>query len=115
MLPRYRSTARETQRLLSMARSPIFANFNQALAGLQTVRAFRNGAIFTRNNYALLERRTRPQLCQMHANKWLTTRLELMGNLLVVGVAILIVLEKEYFHSASRDFASLSGNCIIIW
>eukprot|EP01050_Picozoa_sp_SAG11_P008241 SAG11_NODE_717_length_7606_cov_5.968563_4_plen_403_part_00 len=40
----FRSTTRELQRLESVSRAPIFAQFSETLAGVQTIRAYRDGA-----------------------------------------------------------------------
>ena len=55
----YIATSRELKRLDSLAMSPIFGHFSESLAGLLTLRAFRQQAHFTQMNHSKLDHSNR--------------------------------------------------------
>jgi hypothetical protein len=50
----YIATSRELKRLDSLAMSPIFSAFAEVVAGLPTIRAFRQQDLFTQRSQAML-------------------------------------------------------------
>ena len=55
-------------------------NFNQALDGLETIRAYRSAAHFQAENCERIRRNARPQFLQWAANKWLGVRLQVLAG-----------------------------------
>ena len=73
----------------SISFSPIFSHFSGVLAGLVTVRAFRQTPAFALRNVALLNQSNRCWWPLQVANRWLATRLETLGVLLTFITAVL--------------------------
>ena len=86
----YISTSRELKRLDSLAMSPIFSHFSETLQGLAVVRAFRSQGTFMEKNKYLLNESNKcfwPIQC---VNRWLSVRLELLGNFIVLCSAVVV-------------------------
>ncbi|KAF8074805.1 multidrug resistance-associated ABC transporter [Lyophyllum atratum] len=85
----YLATSRELKRLDAVSRSPIFAWFSESLAGLSTIRAFNQQPLFI---YEIRRRIDRNQICYLPSisvNRWLAVRLEFVGALIILIVAML--------------------------
>lgn len=91
----YRPTSRDLQRLESMSRSPIFAQFSETLAGVSTLRAFNKQLTFINQNVGRLDNSSACYYHMMACNRWLQCRLELLGNLILFVAAILIVIGRS--------------------
>ncbi|SPQ98048.1 unnamed protein product (mitochondrion) [Plasmodiophora brassicae] len=88
----YRSTSRELKRLDALMRSPLYAQFSETLNGLATIRAYREEVAFVGRHRALLDADNRPQFCQIAIQRWLSLRLETIGNLMVLAASLSCVL-----------------------
>jgi ABC-type multidrug transport system fused ATPase/permease subunit len=66
----YIPTSRELQRLESVTRSPIYANFSETLNGIVTVRAYRLGGHFTKLSDRMMEVNAAAYLTQKLAQMW---------------------------------------------
>jgi ABC-type multidrug transport system fused ATPase/permease subunit len=84
----YATSAREVQRLQSIARSPILQEVTEMVAGLATVRAFRKGPELQRRVASLIDRQARAIRCSSTMRAWLTLRLEALGAVVVLGVGV---------------------------
>jgi ABC-type multidrug transport system fused ATPase/permease subunit len=87
----YRATARELQRLDSIARSPVFAHFSETLAGIGTIRAFEQSARFARQNEFLVNEHARISYTVIAGSSWLTVRLDSISAFVSFSVAVIIV------------------------
>ncbi|KAG6828729.1 hypothetical protein H0H92_006917 [Tricholoma furcatifolium] len=87
----YLATSRELKRLDAVSRSPIFAWFSESLAGLSTIRAFNQQSIFISANQRRIDRNQMCYLPSIAVNRWLAVRLEFVGALIIVIVALLAV------------------------
>ncbi|MFZ9521699.1 MAG: ABC transporter transmembrane domain-containing protein, partial [Silvanigrellaceae bacterium] len=79
----FRVTSREVKRLESISRSPVYAHFSESLAGASVIRAFERGEIFTRESIRRFEGNQRAFYTMISLNRWLGTRLEFIGSMLV--------------------------------
>ena len=84
----YIAASREVKRLDSLAASPIFGGFGEALAGLTTLRAFGVGPRAAAAQRARLDAATRTHWPLMCLNRWLSVRLELLGTAVVFCAAV---------------------------
>ncbi|XP_071805798.1 ATP-binding cassette sub-family C member 9-like [Asterias amurensis] len=86
------ATSRELQRLDSTSKSPIFAFFSESLGGLSTIRAYGDGKRFYKTLIKRIDTNLGPYLYLQAANRWLATRLDLIGSLFVLlaGLSTLI-------------------------
>ena len=92
----YRESARELKRLTSIARSPIFAHFNETVTSLTTVRAFAQQQRLTHKNHKNNDDFGRAMLSQNMCMRWLSIRLNSMST----GLSALCVAARCVVHSA---------------
>ena len=59
----FRQVSRETKRLESIARSPVYSQYSETLGGLQTIRAFGKGPEFQKNFDSILDSNTQTTYC----------------------------------------------------
>ncbi|KAL1745932.1 P-loop containing nucleoside triphosphate hydrolase protein [Schizophyllum fasciatum] len=85
----YLATSRELKRLDAVSRSPIFAWFSESLAGLPTIRAFRQERVFIIANQQRIDRNQMCYLPSVSVNRWLQVRLEGIGAAIIFLVALL--------------------------
>ncbi|KZT03607.1 multidrug resistance-associated ABC transporter [Laetiporus sulphureus 93-53] len=84
----YRRSSVETKRLDSILRSWLYAAYAETLTGLSTVRAFGEESHFVRKTEKGLDLENRAYYMVIAIQQWLATRLDLLGNLLVLGIAL---------------------------
>lgn len=84
----YRNSSRELKRLESLARSPLYAQFSETLTGLPTIRAFHQQSRFVACNVARLNTHNQAAFAQLAIQRWLGIRLESVGNLIILCVAL---------------------------
>lgn len=91
----YRNVARELKRLESVSRSPIYSHFSETLGGLPVIRSFKRMSSFQVEN----ERRVDDNLSVFDAlkaiDRWLSVRLELLGNFVVLAAAALTITSSS--------------------
>jgi ABC-type multidrug transport system fused ATPase/permease subunit len=87
--------ARETKRLESTAKSPIFEHFTQALLGVSTIRAFEKKDEYIRKMFFNLDRHARTIYFLAIYKRWLALRLLAVGAIFATMVAALIVAFKQ--------------------
>jgi ABC-type multidrug transport system fused ATPase/permease subunit len=108
----YVATSRELQRLDSVSRSPIFANFSETLAGVTLIRAFR-GAVgrFEAKNEALMNANQAAYYVNTSSNRWLAVRLETIGTIITTSSAFFAVLGAITSSADRTDptFPALAG------
>merc|ERR1719440_610419 len=127
----YRASSRELQRLEGIAKTPIYSEFSEALAGLSTIRAYKHESTFCDKNAKNLEKQLRVLLCLQAASAWLSLRLGLIGssivacvvfaavaypgllNPAVVGMAINYSLNvTDALNSLLQTFTNAEGNLV---
>nr|XP_034896796.1 ABC transporter C family member 2-like isoform X3 [Populus alba] len=90
----YQSTAREVKRLDSITRSPVYAQFGEALNGLSTIRAYKAYDRMARINGKSMDNNVRYTLVNMGANRWLAIRLETLGGIMIWFTATFAVMQN---------------------
>ncbi len=101
----FRPASREGQRLDSITRSPVFAQFSETLAGVAVIRAFGAERRFERSLLGALETNSRTFYTLVSANRWLGTRIETLGAGVVAAAAIASVATTS---SLGAGFVGLS-------
>ena len=109
----FRAVSRETKRLESISRSPVYSHFSETLGGLSTIRAYGENATFISDFESKLDVSTQAGYCIKAGDRWLSVRLELIGAS-IAGVAAVfstnVVLSNGMSSvSASSSYASLAG------
>ncbi|KAI9689553.1 MAG: hypothetical protein M1822_010204 [Bathelium mastoideum] len=90
----YLRTSRELKRLDSTTRSPIYAQFQESLSGISTIRAYRQQKRFAQDNQWRVDANLRAYYPSTTANRWLAVRLEFIGSVIILtsaGLAIVAV------------------------
>ncbi|XP_062162854.1 ABC transporter C family member 12-like isoform X2 [Alnus glutinosa] len=90
----YQSTSREVKRLDSITRSPVYAQFGEALNGLSTIRAYKAYDRMANINGKSMDNNIRFTLVNTSSNRWLTIRLETLGGLMIWLTATFAVLQN---------------------
>ncbi|KAM0753983.1 ABC transporter [Meredithblackwellia eburnea MCA 4105] len=96
----YRESAREIKRLDNLLRSGLYAHFSESLAGLATVRAFRETERFKKDNENFIDIENRAYYLTVINQRWLAIRLDLIGSLLTLFVALLSVGQRYSINSS---------------
>lgn len=109
----YRRSTRELQRLDSVTKSPIFAHIGQTLSGLATVRAYEVEWKFIDENERRIDVNTRAFLLLNLVNRWLGVRLEFLGTIVTVAVAILVIPSTSSDSGTSSREAAARGGLIL--
>jgi len=98
-------TARELQRLESVARSPMVSHFSETILGLVTIRAFSRSPLFHARSLFLLDLNLRPQMLGQEARRWLDQRLEMVNILVQFFTAAFCIIAR---NSISPQYAGLA-------
>ncbi|THU71177.1 hypothetical protein C4D60_Mb08t32790 [Musa balbisiana] len=104
----YQSTAREVKRLDSITRSPVYAQFSEALNGLSTIRAYKAYDRMASINGKSMDNNVRFTLVNMSANRWLAIRLETLGGIMIWFTATFAVMQNQRAEN-QKAFASTMG------
>lgn len=109
----FREVSRETKRIESISRSPVFAHFSETLGGLGTIQAYDEASRFISNFEVKVDSNTQATYNNRCADRWLSTRLEILGAF-IAGLAAVFAC-SVVSHNAftitedSRNFASIAG------
>lgn len=87
----FRKTNTTVARLESISRSPIYADFNQALTGLNTIRAYGDEQRFINTLENRVDRNTIAAVTQQIAGQWLAVRLDFLGSVITFFIALLAI------------------------
>nr|AXN55887.1 ABC transporter C family member 2 [Crocus sativus] len=104
----YQSTAREVKRLDSITRSPVYAQFGEALNGLSTIRAYKAYDRMAAINGKSMDNNIRYTLVNMGGNRWLAIRLETLGGIMIWLTATFAVMQNQRAEN-QQAFASTMG------
>ncbi|XP_022762662.1 ABC transporter C family member 12-like isoform X1 [Durio zibethinus] len=104
----YQSTSREVKRLDSITRSPIYAQFGEALNGLSSIRAYKAYDRVANVNGKSMDNNIRFTLANTSSNRWLAIRLETLGGLMIWLTATFAVLQNGRAEDQAA-FASTMG------
>lgn len=96
------------KRLDSITRSPVYAQFAEALNGLSTIRAYKAYDRMTSINGKSMDNNVRYTLVNMSANRWLGIRLETLGGIMIFFTASFAVMENQRAEN-QKAFASTMG------
>lgn len=80
-----------------MTSSPIFSHFAESLSGMATIRAFSHQRRFIRTSNRHVDLNQRVWWAMIAANRWMSVRMELCGNLVVLFAAVIGVASRASF------------------
>ncbi|KAM6551931.1 hypothetical protein CsatB_001739 [Cannabis sativa] len=104
----YQNTSREVKRLDSITRSPVYAQFGEALNGLSTIRAYKVCDRIAYVNGKSMDNNTRFALADMASTSWLFIRLETLGGIMIWFTASFAVLQNGRAENQA-ELASVMG------
>lgn len=90
----YRASAREVKRFESVQRSHVFAKFGEGLSGVASIRAYGLRARFVGELRAAIDEMNAAYYLTFSNQRWLSIRLDMIGNALVFTVGILVVTSR---------------------
>lgn len=91
----YVSTSRQLMRLESSLRTPIFLQFNETYFGVPVIQAFDAMEMFLKRIYRKIDENTSIYHMSIAAARWLSIRLECLGNLVVLITMLSCVILRE--------------------
>ncbi|KAI6710055.1 ABC transporter [Diplocarpon mali] len=90
----YRASAREMKRFESVLRSNVFAKFSEGLSGTACIRAYGVKDKFVVNLRDAIDEMNSAYYLTFANQRWLSTRLDVIGNLLVFITGLLVVTSR---------------------
>lgn len=105
----YRNTARELKRIDSISRSPVYAHFSESLEGITIIRSYLRQKLFQRKNEIKLEDNISAYFSLKAVDRWLSVRLELLGNVIVFLSAMLVTLTQSRAGSSGLSLNNALG------
>ncbi|KAI9818105.1 MAG: hypothetical protein M1827_000730 [Pycnora praestabilis] len=90
----YRASAREMKRHEAVQRSVVFARFGEALSGTACIRAYGVQDRFVETIREAIDDMDGPYYLTFANQRWLSVRLDTIGNLLVLTTGILVVTSR---------------------
>ena len=90
----YRASAREVKRIESVKRSFVFARFGEGVSGVASIRAYGLQKRFTADLRHVLDDMNSAYYLTFSNQRWLSLRLDAIGNVLVFVTGILVVTSR---------------------
>ncbi|KAJ9652888.1 ATP-binding cassette transporter yor1 [Neophaeococcomyces mojaviensis] len=90
----YRASARELKRHESVLRSVVFARFSESVSGVASIRAYGLQKYFQNRIRDAVDQMDSAYFLTFANQRWLSTRLDLIGNLLVLTTGVLVVTDR---------------------
>ncbi|CAG8981562.1 hypothetical protein HYALB_00013680 [Hymenoscyphus albidus] len=90
----YRASAREMKRFESVLRSNVFAKFSEGISGTACIRAYGLKDRFIVDIRDSIDEMNSAYFLTFANQRWLSTRLDIIGNLLVLVTGILVVTSR---------------------
>ncbi|KAM6146342.1 multidrug resistance-associated protein 1-like [Phoenicopterus ruber ruber] len=97
----YIASSRQIRRLAGASHSPVISHFSETLVGRSTVRAFGHQERFIRKNNDVVYENLVYFYNNVISNRWLSVRLEFLGNLMVFFAALFVVLAGNTVSSST--------------
>uniref|UniRef100_A0A8C4UKD4 Multidrug resistance-associated protein 1-like n=1 Tax=Falco tinnunculus TaxID=100819 RepID=A0A8C4UKD4_FALTI len=115
----YIASSRQIRRLAGASHSPVISHFSETLAGRSTIRAFGHQGRFIRRNNDVVYENLVYFYNNVISNRWLSVRLEFLGNLMVFFAALFVVLAGNTVSSStvglSISYALNVSNSLNFW
>ncbi|NXN65147.1 MRP1 protein, partial [Himantopus himantopus] len=97
----YIASSRQIRRLAGASHSPVISHFSETLVGRSTIRAFGHQERFIRKNNDVVYENLVYFYNNVISNRWLSVRLEFLGNLMVFFAALFVVLAGNTLSSST--------------
>ncbi|CCU77293.1 ABC transporter/ABC Transporter [Blumeria hordei DH14] len=90
----YRASSRELKRIEAILRSHVFAKFSEGLSGTACIRAYGTQSQFFEGLQASIDNMNSAYYLTFANQRWLSTRLDIIGNFLILVAGALIVSSR---------------------
>ncbi|KAJ1419431.1 P-loop containing nucleoside triphosphate hydrolase protein [Ochromonadaceae sp. CCMP2298] len=101
----FTGTNTAVSRLEAISRSPIYADFSQALSGMTTIRAYADSERFINGLEDGVDSNSVANMTQQAASQWLAIRLDLIGASISFFIAVLAVAVPGFIPPGSLGLA----------
>ncbi|PSS10701.1 hypothetical protein M430DRAFT_145791 [Amorphotheca resinae ATCC 22711] len=101
----YLRSSRDLKRLESVQRSPLFQQFGETLSGITTIRAYGDEKRFIRDNMLRINTHNRPFIYLWAANRWLSFRIDVIGDLVAFFAGAFVVLSIGRIDAGSAGLS----------
>uniref|UniRef100_A0A8C0IA39 Multidrug resistance-associated protein 1-like n=1 Tax=Bubo bubo TaxID=30461 RepID=A0A8C0IA39_BUBBB len=98
---RYIASSRQIRRLAGASHSPVISHFSETLVGRSTIRAFGHQERFIRKHNDVVYENLVYFYNNVISNRWLSVRLEFLGNLMVFFAALFVALAGNTVSSST--------------
>lgn len=105
----FRNVSREVKRFDSITKSPVFAHFSETLNGLSVIRAYGLAGIFAKAHEDRVADNVAAWYTLRSCDRWLSIRLETLGNVVVLAAALLAAGTAVSVSRAEGGSAGLAG------
>ncbi|KAL1498078.1 hypothetical protein ABEB36_008934 [Hypothenemus hampei] len=90
----YVATSRQLKRLESVSQSPIYSFFGETVSGVPAIRAYGQETRFIKESEHKVDLNQTCYYPSIISNRWLSVRLEMIGNCIILFAALFAVLGK---------------------
>lgn len=101
----YLRSSRDLKRIESVQRSPLFQQFGETLSGITTIRAYGDERRFIRDNMLRINTHSRPFIYLWAANRWLSFRIDVIGDLVAFFAGAFVVLSIGKIDAGSAGLS----------
>ncbi|XP_053205975.1 ATP-binding cassette sub-family C member 3-like isoform X2 [Panonychus citri] len=101
----YIASSRQLRRIESITRSPIYSHFSETVTGSTVIRSYAASERFIHECYRRVDMNHSSLFLNIGASRWLSIRLELLGNLIVTCVAFAAVISRGSSTAGSTGLA----------
>jgi ABC-type multidrug transport system fused ATPase/permease subunit len=91
----YVATSRQLRRMESSTRSPIYSWFGESVSGIATIKAYGLQEKFIDEIEKKVDENSKTMEPNFTTNRWLSIRLEMLGNLIILSAALLAVIGRD--------------------
>ncbi|KAK3432700.1 hypothetical protein EUGRSUZ_D00224 [Eucalyptus grandis] len=103
----YQTTSREVKRLDSITRSPIYAQFGEALNGMSTICAYKAHDRLSTINAKAMDNNIRFTLVNISSNRWRSIRLETLGGIMIWLTATFAVMQTRKAENRAASASAM--------